>query len=77
MFNLDHPKYADIRRGRKIRTDLAQELCEQCEMKWDEVVSVESFPNIENILKCNFYFFLNTDNIPVLNTTMTLFHSMF
>jgi len=44
-------------------------------MNWDDAVSVESFSKIEQILKCNIYL-LDVDNLPVLNTTATLYQSL-
>ena len=65
----------NIRDGRNIRTELAQESCLKCNMDWEEPVSVDSFSTIERILNCNLYL-LNADELPVLNTTVTLFHSL-
>ena len=44
-------------------------------MDWEEPVSVDSFSTIERILNCNVYL-LNADELPVLNTTVALFHSL-
>ena len=43
-------------------------------MNWEDAVSVDSFHNIENILECNLYL-LDVENLPILNTTMTLYQS--
>ena len=64
-----------IRDGRTFTTELAQEKCLKFQMDWDETVSVDSFSTIERILNCNLYL-LNADALPVLNTTVTLFHSL-
>ena len=61
--------------GRNIRTELAKVLCSKCEMNWDDAVSVDAFSKIEHDLNCNLYL-LNVDNLPILNTTATLFQSL-
>ena len=72
--NINHENYKSIRQGRGIRTELAKALCARCDMKWDEQVSVDAFPDIERQVKCNVYF-LNANELPVLNTTVTFFQS--
>ena len=73
--NKEHAEYRNIRRGGCIRTELAKELCDKCGMDWNEPVSVASFEEIEQILKCNL-FLINAASIPVLKTTVKLFHSL-
>jgi ribosomal protein S17E len=48
LLNKDHEDYKNIRQGRLIRTELAQELCDRCSMNWNEQVSIGSFEKIES-----------------------------
>ncbi len=71
----NHPKIKEIRVGRKIRTDLAKELCERCGFEWGKKVSLENIPTIEDILEVNIPVF-DIDNLPVLNTTTNIYNSL-
>ena len=75
LMNKEHAEYGNIKRGGCIRTELAKELCDKCGMDWNEPVSVASFEEIEQILKCNL-FLINAASIPVLKTTVKLLHSL-
>lgn len=68
----DHKKYKEIKIGRNIRTEIAKELCSKCNMTWDEPVSIDEFPDVEEHLKCNIYV-LDVENLPMLRTTLNIY----
>ena len=49
LLNKDHAEIQDIKMGRLIRTELAQDLCARCSMNWEEQVSIGSFEKLEDI----------------------------
>ncbi len=71
----NHARVKEIRRGRKIRTDLSKELCEKCGFEWNKQISLADIPTIENILKINISV-LDIENLPVLNTTTNIYNSL-
>ncbi len=71
----NHARVKEIRMGRKIRTNLAKELCEKCGFEWDKQISIEDIPIIEGILEINISV-LDIDNLPVLNSTTNIYNSL-
>jgi len=78
LVNLVHSNHHQIKRikeGRKIRTDLAKELCEQCGMEWDKPVSLEEISCVENYLQANIRV-LSLEDLPMLATTCNIYNSL-
>ena len=75
LLNENHPQYKHIKEGRNIRTAIAQELCNRCNMEWNIPVSINQIENIEEILKCNIRVF-DIDNLPILNSTQNIYNAL-
>jgi hypothetical protein len=75
LLNENHPQIKHIKEGRNIRTLIARDLCNTCNMEWNTPVSINEIENIEDILKCNIYVF-DIENLPILNSTSNIYHSL-
>ena len=53
----------------------AQQICESCNLKWDEKVSMDQIPIIEEALKTNIYI-LNIRDLPMFSKDMHLYNSL-
>ena len=70
-----HPQIKQIKMGRKIRTTLAMDLCDNCELEWNKPVSFDEIPIVESKLQCNIMI-LDIDNIPILKTTSNIYNTL-
>ena len=70
-----HPQIKQIKMGRKIRTTLAMDLCDNCELEWNKPVSFDEIAIVENKLQCNIMI-LDIDNIPILKTTSNIYNTL-
>ena len=75
LLNEHHPQYKHIKEGRNIRTLIAKDLCNRCNMEWDKPVAINEIENVESILQCSILVF-DIDNLPVLNTTNNVYNSL-
>ena len=60
-----------VREGRPKQTKMASYLCNQCQMPFDEKVSLESIPEIEEKLNITI-FVLDIENLPILHKTTNI-----
>ena len=75
LVHAKHKLNEQIKKGRKIRYELAKELCELCGMEWDKPVSFDEIHTVEEALNVNIMIF-DIDNLPVLKTTSNIYRSL-
>ena len=75
LVHANHKLIKQIKLGRKIRYELAKELCEVCRMEWDKPVSFDEIHLVEEVLNVNIMI-LDIDNLPVLHTTSNIYRSL-
>ena len=75
LVHANHKLIKEIKMGRKIRYELAKELCELCGMEWDKPVSFDEIHIVEEALNVNIMI-LDIDNLPVLKTTSNVYRSL-
>ena len=77
MSCLLNPQNKAIRDSRTVhqRRALAEALCKQCKMKWNQPVSLLSLEKIEDILNCNIYVFSLRD-MPVLRSSINIWNTL-
>jgi hypothetical protein len=70
-----HKQEKQIKMGRKIRTTLAKELCETCEMTWDEKINIGQIGYIEEKLKININI-VDIDEMPASRCCSSIMESL-